>query len=85
MHLVGRICQQEKWACCHVGFGIVTRHPSNISQYNGKMSQRLREQALNEFADKQSKIRIMIASLKAGGTGKHTPSMKVQAFTRARP
>ncbi|KAL9127399.1 MAG: hypothetical protein Q9217_003717 [Psora testacea] len=53
MHIVGRICQQEGWNSC---------------QYNGKMTTQQRDQALSAFRTTPS-VRIMIASLKCGGTG----------------
>lgn len=53
MHVLGRMCQQKRWNCCH---------------YNGKMSMKGRARALNAFQDDPS-LKIMIASLKCGGTG----------------
>ena len=55
MHVVSRICQTEGWTCCH---------------YNGKQSHRARDQSLNAFRDPKSEVKILIASLKCGGTGK---------------
>jgi len=54
MHVIGKVCQQEKWKSCH---------------YNGRISHSARDQALNEFQSGDSKVQVMIASLKCGGTG----------------
>lgn len=42
-----------------------------IQQYNGKMSNNARDEALSAFKDENSKsdTQILIASLKCGGTG----------------
>ena len=55
MHVLARICQKEGWKCCH---------------YNGKLSHRARDQSLSAFRDPKSEVKILIASLKCGGTGK---------------
>ncbi len=55
MHIMSRICQQEGWKCCH---------------YNGKISHKARDQSLNAFRNPSSEEKILIASLKCGGTGK---------------
>lgn len=55
MHVLSRICQKEGWKCCH---------------YNGKLSHKARDESLNAFRDPKSEVKILIASLKCGGTGK---------------
>ena len=53
MHLMGKVCKQEGWNCCH---------------YNGKIPQNMRPKILEAFSNDPS-IKILIASLKCGGTG----------------
>ena len=55
IHVLARMCQEEGWKCCH---------------YNGKLSNKARDQNLNAFRDPNSEAKILIASLKCGGTGK---------------
>lgn len=55
MHVLSRICQMEGWKCCH---------------YNGKLSHKARDQSLNAFRDPNSDVKVLIASLKCGGTGR---------------
>ena len=57
MHVLSRVCQKEGWKCCH---------------YNGKLSHKARDQSLNAFRDPTSEVKILIASLKCGGTGKRS-------------
>lgn len=54
MHVLSKICQEEGWKCCH---------------YNGKLSYKAREESLNAFRDPRSGVKVLIASLKCGGTG----------------
>ena len=42
----------------------------DLLQYHGKMSHKARDQAVSAFGKKDSKIKIMIASLKCGGIGR---------------
>ena len=69
-HVVGRICQEEGWKCCHVrpitGSITISAH---FLQYNGEMTRKARDETLCFFRDGDSDVRIMIASLKCGGTG----------------
>lgn len=78
MHLMGRVCQQEGWKSCHVSSRARTDLPLSVhkwcsltsqTQYNGKMSHKSRDRALNEFQDEKSNLQVMVASLKCGGTG----------------
>ena len=55
MHVLSRMCQKEGWKCCH---------------YNGKLSHKARDESLAAFRDPNSEVKILIASLKCGGTGK---------------
>lgn len=55
MHVLSRVCQKEGWKCCH---------------YNGRLSHKARDESLNAFRDPNSEVKILIASLKCGGTGK---------------
>ena len=54
MHIIGKICQKQGWKCTH---------------YNGKMSYKARDQSLDAFRHPDLGIKILIASLKCGGTG----------------
>ncbi len=41
-------------------------------QYNGKMSHQTRDKNIAAFGEENSKIQIMIASLKCGGVGRES-------------
>ena len=69
MHVLSRICQKEGWKCCH---------------YNGKLSHKARDESLNAFRDPTSEVKILIASLKCGGTGKSTLHSTVSYLTPRR-
>lgn len=69
MHVLSRVCQKEGWKCCH---------------YNGKLSHKARDESLNAFRDPTSEVKILIASLKCGGTGKSTLRSTVLYLTPRR-
>lgn len=54
LHLLGRICRTERWS---------------YEKYTGNMSHESRDKALASFCDPNGNVRILLASLKAGGLG----------------
>lgn len=54
VHILWRICQTERW---------------EVEKYTGAMSHDSRQRALQRFANKDGNVRILLASLKAGGIG----------------
>lgn len=54
IHILSRICRTEGW---------------KAERYTGSMSHETRQRALQRFSDKDGGIKILLASLKAGGIG----------------
>ncbi len=69
MHVLSRVCQKEGWKCCH---------------YNGKLSHKARDESLTAFRDPKSEVKILIASLKCGGTGKKPTLRSIYSYLTPR-
>ena len=69
MHVLSRMCQNEGWKCCH---------------YNGKLSHKARDESLTAFRDPKSEVKILIASLKCGGTGKKSTLRSTSSYLTPR-
>ncbi len=69
MHVLSRMCQKEGWKCCH---------------YNGKLSHKARDESLTAFRDPKSEVKILIASLKCGGTGKKSTLHSTSSYLTPR-
>ncbi|KAM0717592.1 hypothetical protein Q7P37_007444 [Cladosporium fusiforme] len=54
IHILWRICKTEGWSC---------------ERYTGTMSHDARQHALERFSDRKGGVKILLASLKAGGIG----------------
>ena len=65
--ILGKVCEKKNWKYCHVRlFGCLNVFIQ--ANYNGKMSHKAREEAVEKFKD-DADVKIMIASLKCGGIG----------------